>query len=83
MGALLCWGSNDSGELGIDSTASKFLPTPVNGLSSGVVKVAAGSWRTCAITGAGVAKCWGEGLHGGLGNDSTASSPIPVDVKGF
>jgi alpha-tubulin suppressor-like RCC1 family protein len=82
-GALLCWGSNGSGELGIDSTASKFLPSPVTGLSSGVMKVAAGSFRTCAITSAGVAKCWGDGLHGGLGNDSTASSLVPVDVKGF
>jgi alpha-tubulin suppressor-like RCC1 family protein len=82
VGALLCWGNNGSGELGIDSMASSKLPAPVKGLSSGVSAVAAGSWRTCAVAG-GAAKCWGDDSHGGLGDDSTAQSSIPVDVTGL
>ena len=82
-GALLCWGDNGSGELGIDSMASSPLPAPVKGLSSGVVAVAAGSWRTCAVTTKGAAKCWGNDSHGGLGDDSTAQSLVPVDVTGL
>jgi alpha-tubulin suppressor-like RCC1 family protein len=82
-GALLCWGGNGSGELGINSTASSPLPAQVKGLSSGVVAVAAGAWRTCAVTSAGAAKCWGDDSHGGLGDDSTAQSLVPVDVTGL
>ena len=63
--------------------ASSQLPAQVEGLSSGVVAVAAGSWRTCAVTTSGAVKCWGDNSHGGLGNDSTTPSLVPVDVQGL
>ncbi|MCL5952060.1 MAG: hypothetical protein M1132_10140 [Chloroflexi bacterium] len=82
-GGVLCWGSNDYGELGDGTTVEKLVPNPVNGLSSGVVFIAAGGFDTCAVTSAGQIKCWGENDYGELGDGTGTSSGIPVDVVGF
>jgi alpha-tubulin suppressor-like RCC1 family protein len=59
-GAGYCWGSNTGGPLGNgDSTgAAVFSPTPVAGGLT-FASIAAGVNRTCALTPAGKAYCWG------------------------
>ena len=87
-GAVKCWGWNDEGQLGDDSTTNRLTPVNVVGLSSGVQDITAGDKHTCALTGdlagntAGV-KCWGENRYGQLGVGSTESYPTPVQVGGF
>jgi hypothetical protein len=81
-GAAYCWGSNSSGRLGDGTTDDRVVPTPVNGLGSGVTAIVAGGNHTCAIHN-GAAKCWGSGTSGQLGNGTNTSSSVPVQVTGL
>jgi alpha-tubulin suppressor-like RCC1 family protein len=46
------------------------------------IAVSAGGWHTCALAPDGAAYCWGYGRDGELGSGDTASSPVPVPVRG-
>jgi alpha-tubulin suppressor-like RCC1 family protein len=80
-GAVDCWGTNSSGELGNNSDAgSSGVPVPVTGLASGVTAVSAGAESACAITSSGGVVCWGSN-YGELGTYSDAATvfaPSPV-----
>jgi len=56
-GEVLCWGDNSRGQLGDGTTTERHVPTPVVGLSSGGISIAAGNRHTCAITEDGAALC--------------------------
>jgi uncharacterized protein (TIGR03437 family) len=79
-GAVLCWGSNASGQLGNGTTTKSLTPVPVTGLSSGVVGITAGAAFTCALTHTGTVMCWGSNTTGDLGNGTTNDSDVPVQV---
>lgn len=79
-GAVLCWGSNASGQLGNGTTTKSLTPVPVTGLSSGVVGITAGAAFNCALTHAGTVMCWGDNTTGDLGNGTTTDSDLPVEV---
>jgi alpha-tubulin suppressor-like RCC1 family protein len=82
-GGVMCWGQNNYGQLGNNSTIDSPIPVYVVGLSSGVIAIAAGNWHTCALTTTGGVKCWGGNLSGQLGNNSFNNSGIPVSVWGL
>lgn len=82
-GGAKCWGANNAGQLGNNSTANSSVPVDVVGLTSGVASLAAGSNSACAVTTSGSAKCWGWNAYGQLGNNGTAQSTVPVDVVGL
>ncbi|HEX4490795.1 MAG TPA: hypothetical protein VH914_06280 [Acidimicrobiia bacterium] len=81
-GGVQCWGFNDFGQLGDNTTVDRSVPADVSGLTSGVAQVSAGAYDTCAVTTAGAVKCWGFNDDHELGDGSTASSAVPVDVVG-
>lgn len=44
--------------------------------------VAAGHDHSCAIVAGGSVKCWGSNQYGQLGNQTTASTSVPIAVEG-
>jgi alpha-tubulin suppressor-like RCC1 family protein len=65
--ALLCWGENFDGELGIGSQADQEVPTPVHApLQDGVQEVALGDRHTCARR-ANEIYCFGNDYNGAIG----------------
>ncbi len=82
-GGLKCWGSNSFGQLGDNTGQNQLTPVDVSGLGSGVIAVAAGARHTCALTGAGGVKCWGDNATGQLGDGTTTPALVPLDVTGL
>ena len=69
-----CWGSNEYGQLGIDSTGDETAPQEAHVQFSGpldVVGIHAGHGHTCAVSSEGGVRCWGKGSDGQLGYGST------------
>jgi alpha-tubulin suppressor-like RCC1 family protein len=78
-GAAYCWGAGGSGQLGNGSTTAA-QTTAVAVTTSGVLSgltlsgITVGSNFACALSGTGVAFCWGAGGSGQLGNGSTTAA---------
>jgi alpha-tubulin suppressor-like RCC1 family protein len=75
-GALKCWGLNDDGQLGLDSTADRgsdpadmgdHLRAVDLGTGRRALAVAAGAHHTCAVLDNYALKCWGLNADGELG----------------
>lgn len=86
-GTVWAWGSDSSGELGDKGSVAKSLPVHVlgpggTGVLDGVVAVAAGSNYSVALRADGTVWAWGANGGGQLGNGTTASSSIPIQVRG-
>ena len=82
-GALQCWGSNSSGQVGDGTTVTKLSPVPVFGLTSGVISVGAGGYHTCALITGGTVTCWGDDTWGQAGNNGWDIVPLPATVAGL
>jgi alpha-tubulin suppressor-like RCC1 family protein len=79
-GTVLCWGSNEYGQLGNDDTANSTAPVQVVGLPGQAVSIAAGNDFTCALIHDGTVWCWGGNASGQLGNGTFLQSSVPVKV---
>lgn len=85
-GTVKCWGLNASGQVGDGTTSDRHVPVTVKANATttltNVVAISAGTAHTCALLATGVARCWGAGGNGRLGNGSTGNRPFPVAVSG-
>ncbi len=79
-GAVKCWGRNESGQLGNNSTTNSLVPVTVVGLEQGVVAIAARGSHSCAVLGNGSVQCWGSNSLNELGNGTFTQSAVPVEV---
>jgi alpha-tubulin suppressor-like RCC1 family protein len=88
-GGVKCWGSNANRKLGDGTSTNRLTPVDVVGLSSGITKIAAGNYHTCALTSSGGVKCWGTNGSGELGFPRVSNYPNsnlqfpPTDVVGL
>lgn len=82
---LYCWGENQDGQLGNNSTTDSTTPvnTNIELISAGgtfTSFIAAGSNFTCARDNAGAALCWGDNSKGQMGNGNTTDVLVPTAV---
>ncbi len=91
-GSAYCWGRNQAGELGNDSTTAvcghatppdpcSYVPLLVQG-GLAFKSVRAGGSFTCGVAVSGDGYCWGDNTSGALGTGVLASSRVPVKVFG-
>ena len=87
VGGVVCWGAGGNGRLGDGTNTERTRPVdvltsaPSNPALASIAQIGLGNAHTCAVTTAGVVKCWGKGGVGQLGNDATNNGLLPVDVK--
>jgi alpha-tubulin suppressor-like RCC1 family protein len=86
-GQLLCWGSNEHGQLGTGDRFDRPFPAGEATQATDWVEVtAAGATdnffvsrsHTCALRGDGRLFCWGSGVSGRLGTGDTEDRVVPV-----
>jgi alpha-tubulin suppressor-like RCC1 family protein len=82
-GTARCWGANPMGQLGDGTFEDRSRPVTVafrRAPLNGIAQIEAGAEHTCALLLNGLARCWGNGLDGRLGNGSTKEQSRPVFV---
>ncbi len=83
-GSVMCWGFNETGQLGDGTKGNQSLPVAVRGLAGRAVAVTAGWGHTCALLETGKVQCWGANGSGQLGGNSAAELSLsPVTVYGL
>jgi alpha-tubulin suppressor-like RCC1 family protein len=81
-GSMVCWGQNNSGQLGDGTYQDKTSPVAVTGISSGATSLATGGSHSCGVVN-GTLKCWWDNQYGQLGDGTGNSSYLPVNVFGL
>ena len=77
-GDVLCWGSNDEGQLGDGTTQVRTSPgDPVDLDGEVAIAIGAGDAFTCALMEGGAIRCWGINEYGQLGDGTSAGRPQP------
>lgn len=82
-GEAYCWGANNYGQLGIDSTIDQNVPRKVNtssGIGSKTVSLVSASNYSACVVASSIGYCFGYNGYGQLGNNTTSDSAKPVKV---
>ena len=83
-GAVWCWGSNISNQLGVAAMTPSSTPVTVTGLlTRAAIDVAAGHSHSCAVTSSGGVWCWGTNWDGQLGDGTSTTRTSAVAVSGL
>ncbi len=78
--SLSCWGYNDSGQLGDNSTTERHVPTAIALGGNTAEAISAGQNHTCAILSNNSLSCWGRNSFGQLGDGTTVQRNVPTAV---
>lgn len=79
-GAIVCWGSNSSGQLG-DSTATTTSTAVVSiAASNDALQIVTGAEHSCARYADGSVQCWGLNDIGQLGNGRESPYEVPATL---
>lgn len=83
-GILHCWGLNSFGQLGDQTSSSRFVPTAVVVTGTPVwSQISAGGWHTCGIQDDASLWCWGRGELYALGTGTIGNKNVPTKIEGF
>lgn len=88
VGQALCWGSNSSGQLGLNTAVVTHatIPQAIPNLilaGANVAAVSGGTFHTCAKLADQTARCWGNNSQGQLGDGTRINSFNAVTVTGL
>lgn len=81
-GRVLCWGSNNSGQLGDGTAESRPRPAAVHGIDD-AIDLAVGMEHACAVSRSGAVSCWGGNEQGQIGNPRKVDHLFPTPVRGL
>jgi alpha-tubulin suppressor-like RCC1 family protein len=81
-GSVVCWGKNDSGQLGDGTYDDKTTTVAVTGLTD-AVSLSAGGLHTCALKTNKTVVCWGANNYGQLGDGTTVFKTTTTVVTGL
>ena len=81
-GAVVCWGRNQSGQLGDASITNRPNTVEVMGVA-GATALRAGLRHACAIGTGGQMRCWGENTGGQLGDATLINRSVSTAVAGL
>jgi alpha-tubulin suppressor-like RCC1 family protein len=81
-GSVMCWGANESAQLGRGTWGGDILaPGVVSGTPPPALSVDAGGYHTCAVfAGTDEVRCWGRNTEGQCGRNSNNGHTDPVTV---
>jgi alpha-tubulin suppressor-like RCC1 family protein len=89
-GAFLCWGDNQSGQLGTGNTNDAGLPIPAPTVANAIEHVPSGyalggptGGQICARRSDGTVACVGDNAFGQLGTGNFANQSAPKDIPGL
>ncbi|MGE5597867.1 MAG: OmpL47-type beta-barrel domain-containing protein, partial [Bacteroidota bacterium] len=85
-GTAWCWGDNDYGQLGNNTTTDAYAPVQVKGpggagFLSGLAGLDAGRYHNAALKSDGTVWTWGYNYYGQLGDTTTANRYVPVAAQ--
>ena len=80
-GVGYCWGANNNGQVGDNTTTQRTTPTAVSGGYTWA-SISAGYYDACGVTTSGSGYCWGANNNGQIGNGTTTNSHTPTAVSG-
>jgi alpha-tubulin suppressor-like RCC1 family protein len=84
-GQVKCWGDNFAGQLGDGTTTSRSLPSLVPALADVTQLDVNATATTCARTNDARVLCWGENMHGDVGDGETTNVHVtsPTATQGL
>lgn len=86
-GTVWSWGWNDFGQLGDGTSITRHTPIQVKGMGgtgylTDIVAIRTNNYHSVALKSDGTVWAWGNNNFGQLGNGTSASYYIPVQVRG-